>query len=112
MRTGPRTSVPCIESVGQREGQLCDRIGTRFGDVITADTDTVEILYVVMNKILLHIAHQLQCEFRRENAGILCLIFFQNIRLNSSTHLRKSCNFNLLVHIIGQYLIACYTQKQ
>jgi hypothetical protein len=36
----------------------------------------------VVNEVLLHVAHQPQGEFGREDAGVLRLVFFEDIRLD------------------------------
>jgi hypothetical protein len=55
--------------------------------------ETVKVTDYVTNKIILHITHQTQCELSAENTGILCLVFFQNIRLHRTTHLGKVSAF-------------------
>ena len=48
------------EAIGKREGQLRNRVGTGFGDVIAADGHAVEITHLVIDKILCNVAHHLQ----------------------------------------------------
>ena len=52
------------EAVGQREGELADRVGAGFGDV----------------------AHHLQRELGGEEAGVLALVFLQDVGLHRAAH--------------------------
>ena len=45
------------EAVGEGEGQLADGIGTCFSDVIARNGDAVEVAHVVVDEILLDVAH-------------------------------------------------------
>ncbi len=49
----------------------------------------VKVSYLVLHKILLHIAHHPQGKFGGENTGILRLVFFQNIGLHRTAHLSQ-----------------------
>jgi hypothetical protein len=40
------------EAVGQREGELADRVGPGLGDVIAADAHRVEVAHVVVHEVL------------------------------------------------------------
>ena len=48
------------EAVGQREGQLRNRVGPRFSDVVTADGHAVEIAHLVLDKVLGNVAHDFE----------------------------------------------------
>jgi hypothetical protein len=50
------------EAVGQREGELADRVGAGFGDVIAGDRHRVEVLHLVVHKERLDVAHHLEGE--------------------------------------------------
>src|SRR4051794_39324147 len=45
------------KSVGEGEGQLRDRVGAGFSNVVAADTDTIEITNALIDKKLLNVAH-------------------------------------------------------
>ena len=74
------------EAVRQRERQLAQWVGTRLGYVVAADRHAVKIAHLVVYKIFGNIAHDLQAEFGAENAGILPLVFFQNVGLHRAAH--------------------------
>ena len=46
------------------------------GNMVTGDGNTVKVAYIVLYKICLYIAHELQCKLCRKDAGVLCLVFF------------------------------------
>jgi hypothetical protein len=50
------------EAVAQREGQLADRVGAGFGDVIARDRHRVEVAHVVVHEVLGDVAHHLERE--------------------------------------------------
>ena len=74
------------EAVGEREGELADRVGARLGDVVAADRDRVEIAHVVVDEIFLDVAHHLQAELGAEDAGILALVFLEDVGLHRAAH--------------------------
>ena len=80
------------EAVGKRQGELRDGVGTRLGDVVARDGHGVVVANPVVDVVLLHVAHELERKGRGEDAGVLRLVFLQNIRLDRSTHrLQGSC---------------------
>ena len=58
------------------------RVGAGFGDVIAGDRDSVEVAHVVFDEELLDVGHHAHREFGRENAGVLRLVFLENIGLH------------------------------
>ncbi|OIQ71984.1 hypothetical protein GALL_463950 [mine drainage metagenome] len=74
------------EAVGQRESQLADRVGTGFGNVVAGNRHAVEIAHVVVHKVVGDIAHHFQAEFGAEDAGVLALVFFQDVGLHRAAH--------------------------
>jgi hypothetical protein len=74
------------EAVGQGKGQLADGIGPRLGDVVAGNRDAVEVAHAVVNEILLHVAHQPQGKFGGEDAGVLRLVFFEDVGLHRAAH--------------------------
>ena len=65
----------------------------------------------MFTEINLHISHQLQSKFCREDTSILCLVFFENIRLNSTSYKRKCSLTNLVINLFGQYPITTGTEQ-
>ena len=61
--------------IGQGKRQLGDGVGTCFRNVVTTDGHRVEVAHLLINEILLHISHQSQSKFCRENTSVLRLIF-------------------------------------
>ena len=100
------------KAVRQRKGQLRNRIGPGFGDVVPTDGYAVEVADGAVNERGLHITHQPQGKLRRENARVLGLVLFQNIRLNRAAHLAHGFRLQPAVDVRGQYLIACASQQQ
>ena len=89
--------------VGQGERQLGNRIGAGLGDMITGDRDTVEITDVVIDKVLLDIPHYPQRKFNRKNAGVLSLIFFQDVGLYGTPYVGKDVSSNILILLFGGF---------
>ena len=74
------------ETVRQGECELTDRVRAGFGDVITGDRHRVEILHLVMDEELLNVAHHLERKLGREDAGVLPLVFLENVGLHCAAH--------------------------
>ena len=94
------------EAVRKRERQLRYRIRPGLGDVIAADRHAVVIANVVVDEELLHVAHHLHRELGRENAGVLCLILLQNVRLNGAANGRQRFGPNSVVSLGIDNLVA------
>ena len=60
----------------------------------------------MVDEVLLHIAHQTQRKLRREDAGVLRLVFFEDVRLYGTTHLLERVGFDLSVNVCRQYFVA------
>jgi len=75
------------EAVRQRERQLRDRVRAGLGDVVPGDRHRIEIADAVIDEVLLHVTHHAHREFRGEDAGVLRLILFQDVRLHRAAHL-------------------------
>jgi hypothetical protein len=75
------------EPVGQGEGQLGDRIGAGLGDVVAGYGYRIEIAHIVFHEIGLDVAHHLEGEIDGEDAGVLPLVLFQNVRLHRAAHI-------------------------
>ena len=86
MHAARQVSLDKGEAVAQREGQLADRVGAGLGNVVATDRHRVKITYPVLDKILGHITHHLQAELGAEDAGVLALVFFQDVGLHRATH--------------------------
>ncbi len=74
------------ETVTQRERQLADRVGPGFGNVVTRDGHRVEVAHVVVHEVLCDVAHHLEAELGREDAGVLTLVLFEDVRLHRAAH--------------------------
>ena len=90
------------EAVGKRESELRYRIGPGFGNVIAGNRHRVEVLHLVMDEVFLNVAHHLQCEFGGEDAGVLPLILFQNVRLHRAAHGRQGPFADFLGFVLGR----------
>ena len=55
-------------------------------------------------KYCLHIAHQPQRELGGENAGVLRLVFLQNVGLHGAAHLRERVGFDFFIDVARQDL--------
>ena len=90
---GPLALVPPTmvsnqrKAIRQRERQLADRVGASFGNVVAADGHAVEVSHVVVHKILRNIAHDLERKLGREDAGVLALVFLQDVGLHRAAHI-------------------------
>src|SRR5690606_16594308 len=74
------------ETVGQGESQLADRVRAGFGDVIAGDGHRVEVAHLVIDKVLLDVAHHAQRELGGEDAGVLRLVFLEDVGLHGAAH--------------------------
>ncbi len=90
------------EAVGEREGELRDRVRAGFGDVIAGDRHRIEILHLVVHEIFLHVAHHLERELGREDAGVLALVFLQDVGLHRAAHRGQRPGLDLLVLVLGR----------
>ena len=100
------------ESVGQGERQLGDGIRTGFGDVVAADRDRVKVADVVADEMVLHVAHQPQRKLRGEDAGVLGLVFFQNVRLHGAPHTGQGLGLERVVGRLVEHVVARASQEQ
>jgi hypothetical protein len=67
-----------------------------FGNVIAGNRHRVEVADLVMNEEFLDIAHHLERKLGREDAGILPLIFLENVGLHRAAHIGQHPGANLL----------------
>src|SRR6266704_2837770 len=74
------------EPVGERKGELRDRVRAGFRDVIARDRGRVEIAHVVADEVLLDVTHHLEGELGREDAGVLPLVFLEDVRLHRAAN--------------------------
>ncbi len=94
------------EAVGEGEGELRDGVCAGFGDMVAGDGDGVEVLDLVGDEVGLDIAHHFEGEVGGEDAGILGLIFFEDIGLDGTTDLFEGAGADLGVFFGGDELIA------
>jgi hypothetical protein len=76
-----------VKPLDKRQRQLRNRVGACFGDVVAADGYRVKVTHVVLHKILRHVTHDLKAEFGRKDAGVLPLVFFQDVGLDRAAHI-------------------------
>ncbi len=74
------------EAVGQGEGELGDRVRPRLGDVVARDRNRVKVAHPVFDEPSLDVAHELEREIGRENAGVLSLVLLEDVGLHCSAH--------------------------
>src|SRR3989449_4779897 len=74
------------EAVRKRKGELRDRVRAGLCDVVSGDRCGIEIPHVVVDEVLLDVAHHLERELGREDAGVLALVFLQNVRLHRAAN--------------------------
>src|SRR5690606_22215935 len=74
------------EAVAQGKGVLADRVRPGLGDVIARDRHRVEIANAVVDEVLLDVAHHAQGELGAEDAGVLGLVLFQDVRLHGAAY--------------------------
>ena len=79
------------EAVGQGEGQLADGVGPGLGDVVAADRDGVEVPHLVVDEVLLDVAHHAQGELGGEDAGVLGLVLLEDVGLHGAAHRAAGC---------------------
>ena len=97
--------------IGQRERELADRVRTSFCDVISANRNAVIIAHAVINEELLYVAHHFHCEFSREDAGILRLVFLENVSLYRAADRRERLFADARKGICIDYLVTGYAQQ-
>ena len=90
------------EAVGQREGELRDRVRPGLGDVVAGDRHRVEVAHVVVDEVLLDVAHHLEAELGREDAGVLALVLLQDVGLHGAAHRGERPLADLLGLVVGR----------
>lgn len=83
-----------------------------LGDVVAADADAVEVAHLLLDEVLLHIAHEPQRELGAEDAGVLRLVFFQDVGLHGAADLREGFGLDLGVDVGGEDLVAGDAEQQ
>ena len=90
------------EAVGQRERELADRVRAGLGDVIAADAHRIEVAHLVVHEVLGDVAHHLERELGREDAGVLALVFLQDVGLHRAAHVGQRPFADLLHLVVGR----------
>jgi hypothetical protein len=76
--------------------------------VVAADADAVEVADLLLDEVLLHIAHQAQRELGAEDAGVLRLVFLEDVGLHRAADLFV-CLEGLGVPRLKSSRVACST---
>ena len=97
--------------IGQRERELADRVRTSFCDVISADRNAVIIAHAVIDEELLYVAHHFHRKFSREDAGILRLVFLENVSLYRAADRCERLFADARKSICIDYLVTGYAQQ-
>src|SRR5690606_38884511 len=71
-------------------------------DVVARYGDRVEVADVVVDEILLDISHQAERELRREDAGVLGLVFLQDVGLDGAPDYMDGVGGDTRVLVLGQ----------
>ena len=87
-------------------GELGDGVGARFGDVVARDGHGVVVANAVVDVVLLHVAHEFEREGRGEDAGVLRLVFLENVGLDRSAHRLQRAGLDLSVDVCVHHLVA------
>ena len=74
--------------------------------MIARNRHRIEIANLLLREIFLHVAHEFEGKFGAENAGVLGLVFLQDIGLHRAAHLSQRIGFYFLVNIGRQHLVA------
>ena len=80
------------EPVGECQRELRDGVGARLSDVVARNGHGVVVANAVVDVVLLHVAHEFERKGRGEDAGVLRLVFLENVGLDRpSDRLQGSC---------------------
>ncbi len=79
--------------------------------MIAADRHRVEVSHVLGDEVLLDVSHHPQRELGGEDAGVLGLVFFQDVGLDRPSHPGKGLRLDPLVDLGGEHLVAGDTEK-
>ena len=98
------------EAVRQRERELADRVRPGLGDVIARDRHRIEVLHVVVDEVFLDVPHHLQGKLGGENAGVLPLVFLQDVGLHRAAHGGERPRLDLGVFVLGRLTLVVGTE--
>ena len=73
--------------------------------MIAADGDGIKVSDRASNERFLYVTHHAQREFGRENAGVLRLIFLENVGLNRTAHRTHCVTGDLFVRFLIYNLV-------
>jgi hypothetical protein len=79
--------------------------------VVAGDRDTVEVAHAVFDEVLLDVAHHAHRKFRAEDAGVLRLVFFQNIGLHGAAHFGQGFGLDLCIRLGIDQFVTGYAQQ-
>ena len=98
------------EAVCKRECELANRVGPCLSDMVSGDADRVVVSHSLIDVELLDIAHQFETKLSREDAGVLCLVFLEDISLNSTANRLQSLHGNLCILFFGWLTSILFTE--
>ena len=79
-------------------------VRARLGDVVAADRDGVVVPDAPVDERLLDVPHRAQGELGREDAGVLRLVLFQDVRLHRPAHDLQRVGFYTLVRVFLKHV--------
>ena len=80
--------------------------------MVSADRYAVEIADGALDEGFLYIPHEAQGKFGREDASVLCLVFFEDVGLNGSANLTHRFRLQLGIHVGRQYFVSCASEEE
>ena len=83
------------EAVAQRERELRDQVRAGLGDVIAGDRNRIEVAHLVVDEVLLDVAHHAQGELGAEDAQVFCA--WSPLRISAWTVPRTADNVAALI---------------
>ena len=99
------------KAVGQRKGELGDRVRSCLGDVVPGNRNRVEIANVVVDEELLDVAHHAEGELGVEDTGVLGLILLQDVSLDGPAHDLQCVGLDALVCFSIDEILACDAEQ-
>ena len=83
-----------------------DRVRAGFGDVVAGDAHRVEVAHLLLDEVLLDVAHHAQREFGAEDAGVLGLVFLEDVGLHGAAHVLQGVGLDAGVGVGVHHFVA------